>query len=102
MLSDRKVVRQDLVQEFGCALGRASVAHSSFLDIESHWRSILVALFRYNASDLPTVCELQHYCVIALYKDRVGHGVVFGSLSAPYRLVLLNDSDVHFDPCLPL
>ena len=102
MVSDRKAVRKDLMDEFRNAELRAKVTLESYLDIESHWRSILTALFRHNGSNLPTECDLRQYCVIALYANRAGHGVVFGSLNAPCRLVVLNDSDIHFDPCLQL
>ena len=40
-------------------------------------------------------------CVITLYGDRPGHGVVLGDMNAPCRVITINWGDVHFDPCLP-
>ena len=97
---DRRKVRADLVQVFGSAPGRADVTHSSFLDVESHWRSILESIFRHNTSGIPAVCNIGDYCVIALDATNPGNGNVNGNLAAPYRLVVLNSNDVHFDPCL--
>jgi len=102
MLSSRPAVRGDLLIEFATAVGRAKVTASSFLDVEAHWRAILHSLFRHNTSGLPLACDVQAYCVVALYANRVGHGVVLGNIRAPNRLVILNNSDVHFDPCLRL
>ena len=100
ILSDRSAVRNDLLSEFGTAVGRAKVTASSYLDVEAHWQAILRSLFRHNTSGLSTACDTQAYCVVALYANSVGNGVVLGDLGAPNRLVVLNTSDVHFDPCL--
>ena len=78
------------------------VTFKSYLDIESHWRAILLSLFRHNTSGLATFCRLDEYCVIALSRENVGHGNVMGTLGARYTLVVLNDSDTHFDPCMKL
>ena len=102
MYANRFAVRLDLESEFGNAVGRAKVTRRSFLDVEAHWQTILRSLFRHNSSGLPLTCEPQQYCIIALYANGEGNGVVLGSLRAPHRLVVLNNSDVHFDPCLPL
>ena len=102
MSADRTAVRCDLEAEFHSADGRARVTQTSFLDVESHWQTILRSLFLHNTSGLPVACEPQDYCVIALYANRVGHGAVLGNPRAPNRLVVLNTSDIHFDPCLPL
>ena len=96
-------MRRDLKSQFAEAVGRARVTGSSYLDVESHWQAILLSLFRHNASGLPTTCETSEYCVIALYANSEGNGIVLGDLHrARYRLVVLNDSDKHFDPCLRL
>ena len=102
LVASRPAVRNDLLVEFGSAVGRAKVTASSFLDVDAHWQSILQSLFRHNTSGLPHVCDTQSFCVVALYANRVGHGIVLGNLRAPNRLVVLNNSDVHFDPCLRL
>ena len=39
--------------------------------------------------------------VISLYRDNVNNGLVVGDVRAPQRLVIMNTSDMHFDPCLP-
>ena len=102
IISDRKAVRHALIEEFGSADGRAKVTGTSYLDIDSHWRSILRGLFEHNLSGLPHHCSLGSYCVIALDATNTDNGVVLGNLDAPIRLVVLNHSDVHFDPCLPM
>ena len=99
---DRKLVRRELAIQFGDAFGRAKVTTTAYLDVESHWQAILLSLFRHNASGLPATCETRVYCVIALYANSEGNGIVLGNLRAPNRLVFLNDSGIHCDPCLPL
>ena len=47
-------------------------------------------------------CNADDYCVIALDRGKEDHGVVVGNIAAPYKLVVLNTSDMHFDACLPL
>ena len=98
---DRAAVRADLMEEFLHARGRANVTLTSYLDIDSHWRAILKSIYRHNASGLPTVCDPGNYCVIALSRDIARNVNVSGSLGARQTLMVLNDSDVHFDPCLP-
>ena len=98
---DRTLVRGDLQAEFGDSTDiRGRVAHSTYLDVECHWKAILRSLFRHNTSGMTTTCESDDYCIVALYGDRPGNGIVLGSMHAAHRLVIMNWSDVHFDPCL--
>ena len=99
---DRKLVREDLLRLYEAHAGRANVTFSSFLDVEEHSKSIIRSLFRHNTSGMSPSCNTDDYCVIVLYKDKEDHGVVVGTKSARFRLVVLNTSDVHFDACLPL
>ena len=100
LVADCKLVRRDLVTQYANASGRARVATSSYLDVESHWHAILRSLFCHNMSGHTTVCDTADYCIIALSSQSVGHGSVEGSHTAPQQLVVLNYHDVHFDPCL--
>ena len=102
IVADRKLVRDDLMQEFHTAVGRAQVTQTSFLDVESHWRAILQSLFKHNTCGAPAQCDIRQYCVIALDATNPGNGNVNGNLSASNRLVVMNTSDIHFDPCLRL
>ena len=43
-----------------------------------------------------------YYITVLVCANREGNGNVVGHLTAPNQLVVLNTSDVHFDPCLPL
>ena len=102
MACDRQKVREDLVEEFGNIAKedyRRRVTNDSYLDVECHWRAILQSLFRHNSSGCPTTCDLNDYCIVALYGDRPGHGAVLGNKHAAHRLVIINWGDVHFDPC---
>ena len=101
---DRGSVRLDLQSEFGAPdrlEWRRHVSHNSYLDIEFHWRAILRSLFRHNSSGLASNCDLEEYCVLALFGNVPGNGTVLGNPNARYRLVIVNWGDVHFDPCLP-
>ena len=98
----KKTVRSDLISEFENEVGRANVTQISFLDVEIHGRAILRSLFRHSSSSQTSSYDSQSYCIIALYAYNVGHGAVVGDRTAPFRLVVLNDSDTHFDPCMPL
>ena len=107
----RRQVRRDLQRDFCNAAGRARVTHDSYLDVESHWRTILQSFFQHafplpqsqHAFPLPQSCEVNDYCVIALHADSDGgNGNVNGDLRAPYRCIILNWGDRHFEPCLPL
>ena len=102
---DRMLVRRDLQAEFGAPVDgdqRRIVTGSSYLDVECHWRAILRSFSRHCTAGCPEDCNVDSYCVVALYGDRPGNGVVLGSRNAPNRLVIVDWSDVHFDPCLPM
>ena len=60
------------------------------------------SILRHNTSGASSSFSPDDYCVIALYGDREGHGVLVGNKNARCRLIVLNTSDIHFDPCLPL
>jgi hypothetical protein len=101
---DRKLVRRDLQDEFGCNNGqdhRRQVTDISYLDVECHWQAILRSFGRHGTSDQIGTFDPNDYCVVALCGDRPGNGIVLGNLHAPRRLVIINWGDVHFDPCLP-
>jgi len=99
LLVDRKRVRADLIALFGNANGRAKVTLNSFLDLDSHWQTIVVSLFRHTLCNPIANVQLDNFCVIGLFTDDPDHGVVLGDRSKR-RLVVLNTSDAHFDPCL--
>jgi hypothetical protein len=99
LLVDRKRVRADLIALFGNANGRAKVTLNSFLDLDSHWQTIVVSLFRHTLCNPNANVQLDNFCVIGLFTDDPDHGVVLGDRSKR-RLVVLNTSDTHFDPCL--
>ena len=102
LLCSCQLWKKDLQIEFGNAVGRAQVTEDSYLDVECHWRTIVRSLFLHNGSGQPTRCDVTQFCVIALDATNPGNGVVNGNLDAPYRLVVMNTSDIHFDPCLQL
>ena len=102
MVCDRKKVRQDLMSLFGASTGRAKVTLTSYLDLEAHWTAILESLFRHNEISLPTHVDVSHFCVVGLFANKPDHGVVLGNSQSRKRLIVLNTSDVHFDPCLRL
>ena len=91
---NRKLVRQDLERNYGCASGRAKVTEMSYLDVEHHAQD--------NTSGQQSECNIADFCVVALYANQEGNGSVIGQLTAPNHLVVLNTSDIHFDPCLRL
>ena len=99
---NRKLVRQDLERNYGCASGRAKVTEMSYLDVEHHAQDIIRSLFRHNTSGQQSECNIADFCVVALYANQEGTGSVVGQLTAPNHLVVLNTSDIHFDPCLRL
>ena len=101
LVADCKLVRRDLVTQYANASGRARVTTSSYLDVESHWKAILRSLFLHNTCGVPTTCNTDDYCVIALSAERGANGSVEGSRAASRKLVVMNYSDIHFDPCLP-
>ena len=106
MHSDSELVRQDLLREFCSAEGQARVTQSSFLDLECHWAAIVASLFRHNQDDLPQVVPIESFCVVGIYfngnADQAASGIVVGNAQARRRLIVLNDRNVHFDPCLRL
>ena len=98
---DRRLVREDLKSEFGnSADPRQRVTCNNYLDVESHWKAIVLSLFRHSRSYTQITTNVDDYCVVALYGTREGHGVVLGNVHAVNRLVVVNWSDMHFDPCL--
>ena len=100
--SDREAVRKDLEAEFDEPFHdqRRVVTRTSFLDIGHHWKAILRSLLRHNTSNRCAAFDPNDYCIVGLYGNRPGHGDVFGRRDAPNRLVVVNWSDQHFDPCL--
>ena len=98
---DRRRVREDLMSAFGnCGDPRQRVTFSSYLDVESHWRAIVASLLRHSGSHTQITTQVDDYCMVALYGTREGHGVVLGNAHAVNRLVVVNWSNTHFDPCL--
>ena len=101
--ADCRKVRRDLINEFaGAADDRARVGATTYLDVGAHWRSILRSLLRHRVTGSPVSWSVDDFRVIALSANNAGHGSPEGRRDAPHTLVVLNDSDVHFDPCLPL
>ena len=78
------------------------MAMHSYLDVGAHGRSIVRSLFRHNTNNLPLLCDIDDFYVVALSADNVGHGTTVGRRGAPYTLVVLNHHDMHFDPCIPM
>jgi hypothetical protein len=103
---DCRKVRSDLQCMYAAAQGRRKVTETSYLDITEHWEAILESLFKHNTAGANRRrTSISDYCVIGLYNNSDGNadnGVVAGNVKARYRLVVLNNADVHFDPCLPL
>ena len=92
--TDPRMIREDLTVAFADAKDeRARVTSNSFLDLDSHWQVFPRALFRHNTCGVSRECDLQLYCI--------NTGQVVGDIGAPRRLVIMNTSDMHFDPCLP-
>ena len=56
--ADCKQVRQDLINEFASASGRAHVGVSSYLDVEVHWRAIIRSLFLHNVCGMLVACNI--------------------------------------------
>ncbi len=98
---DRRPVRQDLMNAYRHAEGRARVTFTSFLDIESHWQAVVDSLFRHGVCESAGAAQPQNWCVVALFEDHAAMGVVLGDVSSPQRLIVLNRGDMHFDPVLP-
>ena len=100
--TDPRRVRADLMVAFGDVPDRrARVTLDSYLDLGSHWRTFLQSLFKHNTCGVSPDCDIEMFCVVSLYRNNVNNGLFVGNIYAPRRLVILNTSDVHFDPCLP-
>ena len=84
------------------AHGRARVAFTSFLDAESHYRSIVASLLRHSTDGVARSVDLGDICVVALFEDNTDMGVVLGNVHGVRRLVVLSRGDMHFDPVLSL
>ena len=99
---DCRKVRADLMAAYGNASGRAKVTLMSYLDVDSHWETIIASLFRHNKNGLPVHVDLGTFCVVALDRHRCDHGVVLGGSNSTHveRIVVLNAGDIHFDPCI--
>ena len=97
-----KAVRRDLEAEFDEPLDdqRRLVTRASYLDIGHHWQAILRSLLRHNTSNSSAAFVPNDYCIVGLFGNRPGHGVVFGRRDAPNRLVVINWYDMHFDACI--
>ena len=98
---DRTLVRQDLLEQFGAAVGSARVTPTNFLDVKEHGRAIVASLLRHQEGTVPAP---QDYCIIALHVSRDGsadHGFVVGNLRAAQTFIVLSKANMHFDPCLP-
>ena len=69
---------------------------------ESRLRRVILlqSLFRHNTCGASPERDLDMFCVVSLYRNNVNSGLVVGNIHAARRLVILNTSDVHFDPCL--
>ena len=100
--TDCRKVRHHLVSLFADAADdRAQVTSNSYLNLDSHWKELLQALFGFTTCGANPACDLASFCIIALYRDNVNNGLVVGDIRAPKRVVVMNTSDIHFDPCLP-
>jgi len=84
----------------------ATVTETSMLDLKAHWASIVHSLFLHNQDGVPTLIDIESFCIIGLYytgdNNHTTHGTVAGNLNARRKLIVLNYRDEHFDPCLPL
>ena len=74
----------------------------SYLDADSHLGTIIAGLVRHNENGLPVHVEAGTLCVVALDRHRCNHGVVLGGTNGVRveRMVVLNERDVHLDPCI--
>ena len=97
---DCSLVRQELLRQFGNASGPANVTARSHLDAESHWKAILVSLLRMHAGEIATSRDPEDYSVVVLACHREGQGDLLGDSQAPHRLVVMNEDNLHFEPCM--
>ena len=100
-------VRRDLLREFSSATDEdARVEPESFLDLESHWASIIRSLNRHNQARRIENFDTSNIRVVCLYDPPAGsntsHGNVVGNHMAQRTLVVMNLADRHFEPCLRL
>ena len=58
---NRKLVRQDLERNYGCASGRAKVTEMSYLDVEHHAQDIIRSLCRHNTSGQQSECNIADF-----------------------------------------
>ena len=95
MQCNHQLVRKNLLDEFGmfAPTDRRHVTSDSFLDVDCHWRSILISL----SQQVPF--DISEYRIVALYADVVGNGVVLGNTNARHSLVIVNTGNMHFEPC---
>ena len=87
---------------YGNASGHATVTLVSYPDADSHLETIIASLIRHNENGLPVHVETGTFCVVALDRHRCDHGVVLGETNGARvkRIVVMNERDVHFDPCI--
>ena len=102
---DCTLVRDDLQRAFPDVDpndNRRQVTDRSYLDVRCHWRAILTSLFARSTIASSTSCDPNDYRIVVLSTQGSGgtHGTVEGVYTARHTLVILNDSDIHFDPCL--
>jgi hypothetical protein len=89
--------------EFGHARDeRVHVSHNSYLDLDSHWETLLRSLLTHSRSAVRLEFYLEDLCVVSLFRNSENNGLVVGDVNAPRRLVVMNTGDMHFDPCLPV
>ena len=64
-----------------------------------------MSLFRNSSPGLPDLRDLEDYCIVALLTNTTPitnrGATLVGARAAADTLVVLNYSNVHFDPCLP-
>ena len=103
---DCTLVRADLRRDFSEEKSnepRYQVGETTYLDIRWHWKAILASLFKHSTSAPTTSLDVNDYRIIALSTqgaDRGAHGAVEGTFTARHTLVIVNEDDMHFDPCL--
>ena len=95
-------VRQRLLSLFADAEdNQARVTANSYLDLESHWKVLLLALFEFNTCGANRECDVDSFCIVSLKRGEEANGQVVGNIRAPNRIVVMNSENIHFDPCLP-
>ena len=89
-------VRKDLMDEFGVkdeAEPHKHVTINSYLDADYHWYAILISLRKQMHF------AISNYRIVVLYADAPDNGVVLGPTTASQSLVIINQGDMHFEPC---